>query len=1394
MNQTARSTSSFILLAYLLFSCLCSNASAASDKIPKELKPWIPWVLYEQEKQLCSPDSENRNSRYCAWPSSLTLDVTDKGATFSQQWLIETRIAIPLPGNVPFWPKQVQINGEDALLSKKNNQPWLWLETGTHTVTGSFTWNELPEYLFIPPATGLVTLSVQGKQVPHIQLDEQGKIWFKQKKQKIKNDEESLSLQVFRKIEDGIPLLQHLHIQLTVSGSPRQVALGLKIDPNFIPLAIESPLPVRFDKQKRLLLQIRPGQWNISLLLRNTLSRPPASIDRGDINGSWPDQEIWVFAADPKLRQVEIKGVVAVDPSRTSLPDEWKRLPAYLMQGNSKMTILEKNRGNPSPVPNRLSLHRKLWLDEGGHGLTVLDTISGTMTSGWRLNVSPTQELGRVEVEGVPRLITRLEESEKTGVEVRKGKLSLSAVSRIMEGVSTGHLVIPAIGWDHNVHQLSAELNLPPGWKLLSTTGADRIPTWLNKWTLFDIFLVLITALATGRILGSGWGIAALITLVLCFHQPGSPRYLWLPLLAILGIRQISMKKIAEQLTRYGGFAILAVIILSSIPYMVHEIRTGIFPQLEYGKYKTIHSGGGSVPHYEMDAVEEEAMLTAQSVEIRKTGKMESARSLYGLRKARKASPPAPAPKRIEIDPQEMIQTGPGLPDWNWTNIRIHWNGPVKPTQEISFFLLPPLTGTMLAFLRVAILTLLLFGFMRKCAHSRKSTKTSTAVKRSILLACILFSSILSPPGSNAEVPSPEILQELQDRLLAPAKCANHCVSINQCLLTIQEEQLKITFHIDSQVRSGISLPGKNRFFDTIRLDENTSPVLLVNDKGFSTIRLDQGSHTISLTKNIDGINKLSLVFPVLPSHTDATLLGWSINGMRSDGRLARQISLERIKVSTRQEAETQENNIHIPAFVRVERTLHMNLKWTVTTRIIRQSPAGVIALSIPLLPGEHVTSDSFHIANKQIRITMGPNQQIASFQSTISPVDILSLKAKKTTLWNEIWFLDVSPIWHVQTSGLPAINQTSPEGRRFPEYHPYPGESLKLAITRPDAVPGATMTISKSKLLVKPGRRTSETTLTFSLTASRGMQHDITLPPGIDLQKTEINQKEMPLQLVDNRLTLPLVPGQQHVSISWRSEQELQYKTETESIDLGAESINSSIEMQVPASRWILLAGGPQTGPAVLFWGELLVIILCALVLGRITLTPLSTLQWLLLSLGLSQIPITMAAIVVVWLLLLGVRKKHGLEIKQGIFFNLLQVLLVLLTLAALALLFFAIQQGLLGHPDMQIGGNGSSGRILHWYQDRTGSILPVAWVVTVPLLVYRISMLLWALWLAMALLRWIRWGWNCFSSGTTWKMAPAKKKRSPKIKAKAAAPAKRVVKKSATKVTPKKEKQVIV
>ncbi len=1369
-----------LFLLPLLFLLLLTpiSAQAQESRIPSELQPWIPWVLYEQEEVLCTLRAESTTSRYCNWPSSLELSVDDSGGKFSQQWLVETRSLVPLPGNSPLWPSNVTVDGKEILLSKIKGRPAVWLDPGAHSIRGNFSWATLPENIYIPPATGLVQLTIMGEKVQNMQLDTKGKLWFKSQKEAPKKSEESLGLQVFRKIDDGVPLRQELVILLTVSGTPRQITLGLKEDPAFVPLQVSSPLPARLDKSGRLTLQVRPGQWRIKMILRNTLPSSPKTLTIGDIDGTWPSQEIWVFAANPKLRQINITGVSSVDPTRTALPREWQQFPAYLIKSGERMSLSQKNRGNSSPVPNRLSLKRKLWLDEDGGGLTVKDEIKGIMTRGWRLSTLPSQLLGRVTVGGRPQLITRLQGSPESGVEVRQGKLNLTAESRIPIPVQSGQLQLPALGWNHTVQNLSVELHLPPGWSLLAASGVDQVSTWITRWTLLDIFLVLITALATARILGAGWGVLGLLFLVFSYHQPGSPKYLWLILLALLAIQKLITPETAKQICKVAIIFILGILTISAIPFVIHEVRIAIYPQLEYGNGRRIIRQQYRESRNMKDTMVQEEELAAPMVSP------SSLAQRTPVQKNRYSLAPTKN-KAIEIDPKDMIQTGPGLPAWEWKKIYLSWNGPVAPEQNISLYLLSPLNNSIAALLRVLLLMLFMGGFFRyflrhpslkaappqapKSSGRAKTPLSSKAVTTLALFFCLfsLLGPMISP--AVAEVPPPEILKELQNRLLAPPKCGKDCVTINSCKVAIDNNTLQVTLELDSLIRMAIPLPGKNRFFDKIILDAKAADILRLDTKRYPLIRVEPGRHTILLKKELSGLNSLSFSFPLRPESGQALLNNWSISGLYDDGRLDKQLSLKRIAPAAgNTESKVRErNSIEIPAFVRVERSLHMGLKWTVNTRIIRLSPETAIALDIPLIPGEQVTTAGLQIKERQLRINMGPEQRSFSFQSSMNPVDKLRLSAAKTTSWTEVWFLDVSPIWHVTAKGPPEINQTNPAGKRYPEYHPYPGETLDLSISRPAGVPGPSMTVTSSKRVIKPGLRTTETSLFLSLNASRGLQHTITLPPGVELQKSLIDGKELSLQLEGTQLTVPILPGKQDIEIGWRSPHGVATgKLLTETVNIGLPSVNASIELSVPSSRWILFTGGPRIGPAVLFWGELLVIILIAIFLGRVTLTPLGTLQWLLLSIGLSQVPIPVAAVVVAWLLLLGLRKKRGHEIKSATSFNFLQVALVCLSLLAMAALFFAIQQGLLGHPDMQIGGNGSNGHLLRWYQDRADAQLPNAWVISVPLLAYRITMLLWSLWLAMALLNWIRWGWQCFSTVTVWKKVPPrpKKKSMPK------------------------------
>ena len=214
-----------------------------------------------------------------------------------------------------------------------------------------------------------------------------------------------------------------------------------------------------------------------------------------------------------------------------------------------------------------------------------------------------------------------------------------------------------------------------------------------------------------------------------------------------------------------------------------------------------------------------------------------------------------------------------------------------------------------------------------------------------------------------------------------------------------------------------------------------------------------------------------------------------------------------------------------------------------------------------------------------------------------------------------------------------------------------------------------------------------------------------------------------------------------------------------TPAVHLGQEAVNARLTLHIPAGRWILWTSGPSWGPAVLFWSYLAALLLIALALGRIAITRVTTWQWMLLALGLTQVPVGFALVVVGWLIVLGFRERMSMP-DHWLAFDAIQIGLVVWTLAALVCLFAAVKAGLVGEPQMQIMGNGSTHLALHWTEDRVNGLMPRASVIHLSVWIYRGLMLIWALWLALTLIRWLKWGWRSFSSGYLWKNGRGERK----------------------------------
>lgn len=269
-------------------------------------------------------------------------------------------------------------------------------------------------------------------------------------------------------------------------------------------------------------------------------------------------------------------------------------------------------------------------------------------------------------------------------------------------------------------------------------------------------------------------------------------------------------------------------------------------------------------------------------------------------------------------------------------------------------------------------------------------------------------------------------------------------------------------------------------------------------------------------------------------------------------------------------------------------------------------------------------------------------------------------------------------------------------------------------------------------------------------------------MPDNVQLQEVTINGKVQSIRQEGREVPLPISPGKQKIVLKWRSNKGIEVSYQIPEIDLGLPHVNSNIELRLPYNRWPLLVSGPMIGPAVLFYSVLIIIVLVSFGLARSGLTRLKFHQWFLLGIGMSQSNLSGAVLVGGWLIAIEYRKKLSPE-NRKIHFNMVQLGLAFLTFLALMSLIYAISRGLLGHPDMNIVGNGSGRGVLKWYQDYSENLLPQGWLLSIPMIYYRLAMLAWALWISFSLISILRYGWKAFSEPIIWQSVPkgGRKKR---------------------------------
>lgn len=1387
LRSWVRVAAAAVLLSAL--TCLLGPTSALAQAgppaIPDALRPWVPWVLHQAGEQVCPLGP---GGPVCAWAGPVVLEVGEGQASFVfpvEVWRDGTPVV--LPGGAQLWPQQVRADATvPVVLANAQGQPVVRLAAGTWRLSGTLPWARPPESLPVPQSLPWVRLALEGGQESLAARQPDGSVWLRREQPQADARQDRLQLEVHRLLTDSVPATLHTSIRLQVAGSPREVTFDAVLPPGVRAHALQSALPARLDPEGRLTLQLRPGDWTVELHAHSLRPldtwQPPASMTH------WPAEETWAVASDASHRSVRVQGPGAIDPERTNLPSAWRNWPAWRLREGAALELVVLQRGEPVPPPDVVHVERTFHVDQHGRSITVADQVTGTLYQGGRLHALAPAEAGRTQLQGEGRVITRLDGDPRAGVEVRATHLRMDAELRYPRQAT-----LPAVGWDRDAAHLQARVRLPPGWLLWTVEGPDSSRgTWISQWRLFDLFVVVLLVLATGAV--AGWPLAALAlpALVLSWHAPDAPRTLWGILLGLMALTSALQRRFpVGWLVRLRAVTALLLTLLA-LGFATQQTSWALFPHLErvgpapravFGAMdRAVPMSPPMEPAPEMARMEAEEMaasamapaardegygdvMAGAPARVMRGGGLDGrAGSLGDLGGGYLASS---SPQTAQADPDEVVQTGPGLPSWSWREVHLTWRGPVAQEATVTLWLVPPALARTLQALAGLLVLALALALAARCWTGRNPAPASPGTRSAAPAAGVVLGVVLGllAPGVQAQTtqgfPPAELLQELRGRLLEARGCVDGCVETPRLHLQAREGQLTMEAEVHAAGHVAWPLPGPSQGWTPlwIELEGSEPPRLHRADDGVLWLLLPPGVHRVRAGGPAREQTTLRFVRP--PRSLSWQGEGWSLAGWSPGDAVPASVEVSRtapLEGNPEEGADEGDRDpVELPPMLQVTRTLDLGLTWAVQTTLTRTgSHQGSLLVRLPLMPGEHPTTAGIRVDAGMALVPLEAGMASRSWQSTLEQAPTLTLTVPADAGWTESWVLACAPLWHCtwdRDGGLPPSRHIDVAGSATwsPRWQPWAGESLTLAVERPTPVEGDALTIDQVNLQVS-GRALRDVRLTLRMRTSVGGEQRLQLNPEARLQSFHIDGTPVPASLQQGVLTFHLEPGTRSVEVAWREAGPTGWVDRTPQVVLPYHALNLDLRVEVPANRWLLWAGGPAWGPVVLLWRWVVGILIAGWLLARWSRVPISWAGWVVLGLGTSQAPTSALLLVMFWLVLLAWLPTTG-PMKPGMY-NVRQLFLAGLTLVALGQLLLAVSMGLsLDPPDMGVRGAESWGQNLHWYQQATDGPLPIGWTLSVPLWVWHGLMLAWSLWLSWRTIGWLRWGWAQATADGVWR-----------------------------------------
>lgn len=602
------------------------------------------------------------------------------------------------------------------------------------------------------------------------------------------------------------------------------------------------------------------------------------------------------------------------------------------------------------------------------------------------------------------------------------------------------------------------------------------------------------------------------------------------------------------------------------------------------------------------------------------------------------------------------------------------------------------------------------------------------------MLKKILLIMSLSISSAFAQIPNDFSLNDLSAYVNKEDNCNNYsCNAINSFSITNINNNI-ITFDIQATARktSEILIPFSA---DKVNIKE-----VLLNGKKWYGARKEDNNIFIVVPPDFNTITLVTqlkeplLKFNYLPHNFRSNIGEEFVKLSERNNEYFLEVSLG----FSENKFVREEENLPITPYFIVSRELVLGNRWRMKTTV---SPISNIndskLLNIKLLSGESVLTEGIQQRDDSVRIIAG-NTPI-SWESIITPQNHLQLKGEEKGYINQ-FSLNVEKDWIYKFSGM------NPNIKNDMGYSwiMWPDDTLILELEKPNILKGENLNIEDITIDANVDTQPFNYLINFKINSALGGRTHVTIPEEYTARTLTVGNMRKEIDQNSKTIAIDLNSGENQVSLTLNRKADWSFMMKLPVLKFEKDAVNVKYNLNTyNLDRWILWTGGSDLNPPILLWGVLVSLFVLALALAYLP-TPLSVLSWTLLLFGLSQTGINSTVFIILTFMLIGF-KSSIYKTEQNIkFYNSYQVLMIIMVFISIIILLMALRQGLLLNPEI------FSNYQLVWFSEQMKD--KSAWIISLPLWVYRSLMFIWAIWLAYSVTIWSKWIWSKFTYYNIW------------------------------------------